>query len=153
MNAHRLNVKRQAAKARNKTDKDIVHTHPSCDAKALQDHECKDDPVFLPPLPVPEANIEIVERPERKRTKVGYKQDWSPVTEIMLRYDISAEAGQELLKGFAEVTGAKITSIASKTLLNRSKAKAICGRRDTSVEIIQNFTYISLMVKTIMKLC
>ena len=55
----------------------------------------------------------------------------------MVRYDISAEAGQELLKGFAKVPGAKITSIPSKTLLHTSKAKTICGRRDTSVKMMK----------------
>ena len=100
----------------------------------MEKHTCEDDAEFLPPLCAPEASIESQ---EKKRTKVGYKQDWSPVTEIMVRYDISAEAGQELLKGFAKVPEAKITSTPSKTLLHTSKAKTICGRRDTSVKMMK----------------
>ena len=115
-------VRRQVAKAskRKRTDKDIVYTLPSCYAKSLEEHTCEDDTEFLPPLCAPEASIESQ---EKKRTKVGYKQDWSPVTEIMVRYDISAEAGQELLKGFAKVTGTKITSYPPKRYSIHQKQK------------------------------
>ena len=55
----------------------------------------------------------------------------------MLSYNISAEAGHQLAKGFAKVTGAAISSIPSKALLNKSNAKSFCGRRDTLVEIMK----------------
>ena len=55
----------------------------------------------------------------------------------MSSYDISAEAGHQLAKGFAKVTGAAISSKPSETLLNKSNAKLFCARRGTLVEIIK----------------
>ena len=55
----------------------------------------------------------------------------------MLSYDISAEAGHQLAKVFTKVTGAAISSIPSKVLLNKSNAKSFCGRRDILVEIMK----------------